>query len=103
MESEALSFLRLHPAARGQSDEEMQTIAEKNRNSKFAPGQMVVEKGTVPTSVRLVSGGRFRMTVASDHRDTVANFGPGEQLGFLSILCEEASTVSVETDETSMT
>lgn len=96
-------MLRLHPAARGLSDDEMQMIADVIRISKFGPGEIVVEKGTVPISVRLVIGGRFRMTVAPDRLDTVANFGPGEQLGFLSVLSEEASTVSIIADEPSMT
>ena len=97
------SLLRLHPAARGLSEDEIQDVAEQVTVRTFVPGEIVLESGTIPKSISLVIGGRFRMTADADHGRRIANFGPGDQMGLLFLLHEEESSVAIIADEPSMT
>lgn len=100
---DAHSLLRLHPAARGLSEEEIHDVADCLQVRTFQPDELVVKPGSIPTSASLVIGGRFRMTADENSTNRIANFGPGDQIGFLMLLHEEASSVAVVADEPSMT
>lgn len=105
MESDAHALLRLHPAARGLCEEEIQEISRLARVRGFQTDEVVIEAGLMPTALSLVIGGRFRVETTSNEGATkrVMNIGPGDQLGLLMLLHEEGSPVTILADEPSMT
>ena len=103
MQHEPVSLLRLHPAGRGLSEEEIGAIAEYSRIRTYGPGEELIRKGSLPGSVALVIGGRLRMCDSTHSKTRLAIFGPGDLVGLLMLLQDETSSFSVVADEQSMT
>jgi predicted acylesterase/phospholipase RssA/CRP-like cAMP-binding protein len=103
MNQDAHSLFRLHPMSTGLSEDEICEIVDSMQVEKHGPGERVIEPGIVPKRLLLVIGGRFRMSSDARGSDRIANFGPGDQIGFLYLLNEEVSPVAVIADEPSMT
>ncbi|KAA5547150.1 cyclic nucleotide-binding domain-containing protein [Roseiconus nitratireducens] len=104
MQSDAQSLLRLHPAASGLSEDEIREIAARTTVKAFATDEAAIRAGGMPESLSLVIGGRFRMESPDGPSGArIANYGPGDQLGLMPLLHDEASPVDVIADEPSMT
>ncbi|MEO1526906.1 MAG: patatin-like phospholipase family protein [Planctomycetota bacterium] len=105
MDSDAHALLRLHPAARGLCEEEIQDIAKLATVRAIQADEKVIEAGLMPTALSLVIGGRFRVEASSTEgvSSRVMNIGPGDQIGLLMLLHEEGSPVTILADEPSMT
>ncbi|HTC85220.1 MAG TPA: cyclic nucleotide-binding domain-containing protein [Candidatus Acidoferrum sp.] len=89
---ERISLLRGVALFRGVSDEGLAAIADKATEVSYADGRTIVRQGEVGTGFFLIlSGGA---TVIRDGV-TIANLGPGQFLGELSLLDQQPRVANV--------
>jgi len=75
---------------------ELAAVAEQAEEADFPAGRPIVRQGDIGTGFYLITAGRTRVVRDGD---TIAELGPGEFFGELSVLDGEPRTAAVISDE----
>jgi signal transduction histidine kinase len=94
-------FLRNLPLFAGLSDEDLSRLCDMAETVTVRAGEVLMEEGSLGDALFVILDGSFEITKRARERDLwIANRGPGEMLGELSVLEEtpRSATVRAATD-----
>lgn len=102
---ERYDLLKLHPCARGLSEDALHEIAAAAELIHCQPGEYVLRVGKIVTSVYLIIHGRLRLTLMDVHGHTLTEryHGAGDQFrGIAAVLAEPAPMECVAEDPSTL-
>lgn len=89
---ERLAWLREVPLFRGAAEASLARLAERTAEASFAPGAAIVQQGQIGNGLFLVVSGSARVVAGEQE---LAQLGPGEVIGELSVIDQEPRVASV--------
>ncbi|MEM9412886.1 MAG: cyclic nucleotide-binding and patatin-like phospholipase domain-containing protein, partial [Planctomycetota bacterium] len=101
MDNELVEFLRLHSCSAGLNLSELESIAEHARFKTYGSGEAVIEAGDSFTSLSLVISGLFEAHTSENPDSPIIYLGPRDEIGFLHIIHDSASPVTIRASEPS--
>ncbi|MEM7785164.1 MAG: cyclic nucleotide-binding domain-containing protein, partial [Planctomycetota bacterium] len=101
MKNELVEFLRLHSCCAGLSLSELESIAELASFRTYASGETVIEAGDSFYSLSLVISGLFEVRASTNLATPIIYLGPRDEIGFLHIMHDSASPVTIRATEPS--
>ena len=101
MEDPVLTFLRLHDASKGLSNEELAKVAAQAEIVRLDEGQLIHRMGEVVDALYLVVQGRLKLTMPtpSGEQKLLRFLGPGDQFGLMALIYGEEMPIQVAVDE----
>jgi CRP/FNR family cyclic AMP-dependent transcriptional regulator len=92
---EVLDMLAAQPLFSGLSKNELRSVASLGSPVEFKPGRMITEEGSIGREAILIVSGSARCLVGGKK---VAELGPGDLFGEISLLDQAPRTASVIAD-----
>ena len=101
-QSRVAEFLRIHQSSQGLNSAEIEAISAVGTLREYSTGEQALKAGECVPAISLIISGLFTLSVSGESKKTFGFLGPNDQIGTLSVVQDEASTVNVVATEPSL-